>query len=273
MTSADAGEEKFWHSENEQNKGTYQEKCNVEIFKVDESPETTKILTSQALDSGIDGGILKDVGNEKIGAPAKSKPQPRFENINPRHVATMNNRANGRDQKVEAGEITRHSHEFDENNGKRQTVHSDSEGTAIDVIRTRELHNLDVNDHAIEYRAVKRTQEETPDEDVEDKDHYQWFSARIICQWIAEKRRRHQTLYSNVDDHDGKQSYEDEEMQAPEQYKADEETRAGQYRQLRVELICLEDEDVEGNYEVTNQKQREQMNNTIEEITNLGQLH
>ena len=62
-------------------------------------------------------------------------------------------------------------------------------------------------------------------------------------------------MYWNIDDHDGKQSYEDEEMQTPKQYQADEETRAEQHHQMRAELICLEDENVEGNCEVTKEKQ------------------
>ena len=53
---------------------------------------------------------------------------------------------------------------------------------------------------------------------------------------------KYQTLYWNIDDYDGKQSYEEEELQAPKQFEADEETRAEQYHQLRDELICLEEQ-------------------------------
>ena len=39
MTSADTEKEKFWHNENEQNKGTYQKKSKLEIYKIDGRPE------------------------------------------------------------------------------------------------------------------------------------------------------------------------------------------------------------------------------------------
>ena len=63
------------------NNGTCQGNYNVEIFEVDASTETNKISTSQALDLGIDGDILKDVGSDKVGAPTKTNPQPRSEHI------------------------------------------------------------------------------------------------------------------------------------------------------------------------------------------------
>ena len=108
--------------------------------------------------------------------------------------------------------------------------------------------------------------------EVEDGNHYPWFFARVVCYWLG-KMRKHNVLHWNIDDYDGDVSYQEGEMQALKQYEADEETRAEHYHQMRAELVCREGGNEEACYEVNSEMQRGKMNDTIEEIINLGQCH
>ena len=120
----------------------------------------------------------------------------------------------------------RHAYTINENQGDDYQVEGNSMEATDDSIQTRAIHNHDVPDHEIVYHAVKKDDVGTSGEATGDKDKYPWFSARVICYWLVERMKRDNTLYWNIDDYDGKTSYEEECMEAPQQFTNDEETRA-----------------------------------------------
>ena len=131
----------------------------------------------------------------------------------------------------------RHDNKTKEDHGERQPVGSNSNGATPDGIQARELPNHVVNDHAIEDHAVKRTQVGAPGGETEHQDRYPWFSARVVCHWLVQRMKQENTLYWNIDDYDGRASYEEKGMKAPKQFVGDAETRAEAYHKLRAELV------------------------------------
>ena len=90
-----------------------------------------------------------------------------------------------------------------------------------DSIRTRAIHNHDVYDHELMHHAVAKDDVGNSEEVIEDEDNYPWFSARVICHWLVERIKRDNTLYWNIDDYDGKVPYEEECIEAPQQFAND----------------------------------------------------
>ena len=167
----------------------------------------------------------------------------------------------------------RHNYQFNEDHGKRQPVGSNSNGATPDGIQARELPSHVVNDHAIEDHAVKRTRVGAPGDETELQDYYPWFSARVVCHWIAQRIEKEVTLYWNIDDCDGRASYEEMGMEAPMEFIKDAETRAERYHQLRAELICFEDELEDEHHEVNNIERRERLRGLTKSIVETGKLH
>ena len=164
-------------------------------------------------------------------------------------------------------------YQYNENHGERQPVGSNSNGATLDGIQARELPNHVVNDHAIEDHAVKRIREGAPGEETEHQDHYPWFSARVVRHCIVERMRRESALYWNIDDYDGRASYEEFGMEAPMEFFKDAETRAEKCHQLRAELICFEDDIEDGHHEVDNVERRERLQGITKSIVETGKLH
>ena len=139
-----------------------------------------------------------------------------------------------------------------------------------EVFKAREANNQDVDDPAIECRDAEKTEPDADESETDEEDGYPWFAARVVCYWLTKRMAKEQILYWNVDDYDGKVSHVEEEITAPEMFLKDREMTAPMYQQLRRELIAMEGDEELKSYEVNTEDDQTKMENTIEEIHELG---
>ena len=78
---------------------------------------------------------------------------------------------------------------------------------------------------------------------VESKDktrEFLWFATRVVCNWLTQHLDQDGSLYWNVDDYDGEESYLEKNIMIPIEYERDPETEPYQYQRLRQKLIEIE---------------------------------
>lgn len=121
----------------------------------------------------------------------------------------------------------------------------------------------------MENHGETRVISETSEADAADEERFPWFATRVICHWITERMKSDCTTYWNIDDYDGKVSYREESIPPPMEFAMDSNTTRNQYKQLRQELIALEEPDDDGMYEVLSDEQRKQQHNTTTAINNI----
>lgn len=138
--------------------------------------------------------------------------------------------------------------------------------------RAREADNQDVLYRAIESRDAERVRS-SPHEEANDEGDYPWFAVRAICHWIAERMRSDNTLYWNIDDYDGRMSYEDEGINARQEFARDRETTPEEFKRLRQDLISLEEPYDKTMHSINTNKARRRLKRTINNSWTVGNSH
>ena len=210
VTNTDTENMKIWHNENKQNKGMYQETSDVEILEVDASPETTKISTSQAFGAGIDGDILKDVGSDKVGAPAKVKPQPRSENAKEKversqyhDQAEKHSQHKQEPAPMEISKLPTCIQQMHEGN-----AHEESEEDQLDNILCEvesvyhDNHAMDDHDvisHAIGNHEVCQGHGDETDQDGVESEIMRRWNGKSVSRWpVAERVQKNQSVTTTM---------------------------------------------------------------------------
>ena len=103
------------------------------------------------------------------------------------------------------------------------------------------VRNHDAIGREMEDHVVCLTKQDATLSGEEEQEDYPWFATRVICNWLIKTMEQNGSLYWNVDDYDGKESYVERKLRAPTEFSKDPETKPYQYRRLRQELIKLED--------------------------------
>ena len=68
-----------------------------------------------------------------------------------------------------------------------------------------------------------------------------WFAPRVILKWIEEVWKEQDAWeHWSIDNYDSEETYQEWNLQVPEQFMKDGEIRKTRFHQLRVELIQVE---------------------------------